>query len=226
MSDALLIAAHGSRDEAGVDEFWALADAWSKLRPDRPLAAGFLEFERPTIGEAVDDLVAQGANRIVVAPAMLTTAGHVKNDLPSELDEARSRHPGLNLVMAGAARRPSGPAGAVRRPVSWKPSKEGGRSIPRGRSCWSSWRGTSDPDANANIARGFPRFLWESYGVAWATVAYSGLARPGVDEALDVGRRMGFERIVVQPYLLFDGVLVRRIRETPANGRLTRASRS
>jgi sirohydrochlorin cobaltochelatase len=76
-------------------------------------------------------------------------------------------------------------------------------------------RGTSDPDANANIAR-VARFLWESYGVGWASVAFSGLAAPSVDEALMVCRRTGFARIVVQPYFLFDGVLLKRIHETAA----------
>jgi sirohydrochlorin cobaltochelatase len=76
-------------------------------------------------------------------------------------------------------------------------------------------RGTSDPDANANIAR-VSRFLWESYDVGWSSVAFSGLAVPGVDEALTVCRRMGFARIVVQPYFLFDGILLKRIHETAA----------
>src|SRR3954454_17234596 len=102
MSDALLIAAHGSRDEAGVEEFRALADAWRKLRPDRLQAEGFLEFARPTIGQAIDELVAQGASRVVVLPAMLMAAGHVKNDLPSEVQEGRSRHPGVAFHMARA----------------------------------------------------------------------------------------------------------------------------
>src|SRR4051812_20161179 len=93
MSDALLIAAHGSRDEAGIEEFWAFADAWRQLRPDRLQGAGFLEFARPTIGESLDELVARGARRVAVVPAMLMAAGHVKNDVPSELQEARLRHP-------------------------------------------------------------------------------------------------------------------------------------
>src|SRR4051812_10340149 len=99
MADALLIAAHGSRDEAGIDEFWALADAWQRLRPDRLQAAGFLEFERPTIGEAIDALVQRGARRVVVVPAMLTAAGHVKNDLPGEIHESRARHPAVAFHM-------------------------------------------------------------------------------------------------------------------------------
>src|SRR3954468_15533406 len=102
MSDALLIAAHGSRDEAGVEEFSALADAWQRLRPDRLQAAGFLEFARPTIGESIDELVTRGAKRITVAPAMLMAAGHVKNDVPSEIREGRERHPGVTFRMARA----------------------------------------------------------------------------------------------------------------------------
>src|SRR3954465_15647860 len=102
MSDALLIAAHGSRDASGGEEFRAFADAWQALRPDRLQAAGFLEFARPTIGEAIDGLVARGARRITVVPAMLMAAGHVKNDVPSEVQDGRGRHPGVSFHMARA----------------------------------------------------------------------------------------------------------------------------
>src|SRR3954449_6480483 len=100
MSDALLIAAHGTRDAHGLEEFRALAEGWRRLRPDRLQAAGFLEFERPTIGEAIDDLVSRGARRVVVVPAMLMAAGHVKNDVPSEVHEGRLRHPDVSFRMA------------------------------------------------------------------------------------------------------------------------------
>ena len=102
MSDALLIAAHGSRDESGIAEFRSFADAWHRLRPDRLQAAGFLEFARPTIVEAIDALVEGGAGRITVVPAMLMAAGHVKNDVPSEIAEGRARHPAVSFHMARA----------------------------------------------------------------------------------------------------------------------------
>jgi sirohydrochlorin ferrochelatase len=212
MSDALLIAAHGSRDGSGVDEFWSLADAWQRLRPDRLQAAGFLEFARPTIGEAIDDLVARGARRVTVVPAMLMAAGHVKNDVPSEIQEGRDRHPRVDFRMS----RPLDihPAVLELCSVRYREAIAGLTDVPPVETLLLLvGRGTSDPDANANIAR-VSRFLWESYGVGWACVAYSGLASPSVDDALTVCRRMGFTRIVVQPYLLFDGVLVKRVAET------------
>jgi len=214
MSDALLIAAHGSRDAAGIREFWAFASAWQQLRPDRLQAAGFLEFERPTIGEAIDDLADRGAERIVVVPAMLMAAGHVKNDVPSEIHRGRLRHPDIALQMA----RPLDihPALLELCHVRFREALESRASIPPAETLLLLvGRGTSDPDANANIAR-ISRFLWEASGVGWASIAYSGLASPGVDEALTVCRRLGYARIVVQPYLLFDGVLLKRVRDTVA----------
>ena len=211
MSDALLIAAHGSRDGAGVEEFRAFADDWQRLRPDRPQAAGFLEFARPTIGEAVDDLVSRGARRLTVAPAMLMAAGHVKNDLPSEVAEARERHPAVEFRMARAL--DIHPALLELCGVRYREALEGRAEVAAAETLLLLvGRGTSDPDANANIAR-VSRFLWEGYGVGWSTVGFSGLASPNVDEALTLCRRLGFRRIVVQPYFLFDGVLLKRIHE-------------
>jgi sirohydrochlorin ferrochelatase len=71
-------------------------------------------------------------------------------------------------------------------------------------------RGTSDPDANGNVAK-VARMLWEGMGFGWAEVGYSGLAHPRVDALLERAVRLGFRRIVVFPWFLFTGVLVRRI---------------
>jgi sirohydrochlorin cobaltochelatase len=71
-------------------------------------------------------------------------------------------------------------------------------------------RGTNDPDANANIAK-VVRMLWEGLGFGWAESAFSGVAHPRVGAALDRAALLGFRRIVVFPYFLFTGVLVKRI---------------
>jgi sirohydrochlorin ferrochelatase len=217
MSDALLIAAHGSRDEAGIEECWALARAWQTMRPDRLQAVGFLEFARPTIGAAIDELVARGAQRVVVVPAMLLAAGHVKNDVPSEVAEARARHPSVSFHMARALEIHPSLLELCR--IRYRQGTGGLAEVPAERTLLLLvGRGTSDPDANANIAR-IARLLWEAYGVAWASVAFSGLAAPSVDEALAVCGRLGFQRIVVQPYFLFDGILLKRIHEATARHR-------
>jgi sirohydrochlorin cobaltochelatase len=71
-------------------------------------------------------------------------------------------------------------------------------------------RGTSDPDANGNIAK-LSRMLWEGLGVARAEVAFSGIAKPTIAEGLAHAARQGYPRVIVFPYFLFTGVLVNRI---------------
>jgi sirohydrochlorin cobaltochelatase len=71
-------------------------------------------------------------------------------------------------------------------------------------------RGTNDPDANSNISK-ITRMLWEGMGFGWGETAYSGVAHPRVDAALGHAARLGFRHIVVFPYFLFTGVLVKRI---------------
>ncbi|MGH6915164.1 MAG: CbiX/SirB N-terminal domain-containing protein, partial [Geminicoccales bacterium] len=55
------------------------------------------------------------------------------------------------------------------------------------------------------------RMLWEGMGFGWAEVGFSGVAEPRVDGVLERAVRLGFSRIVVFPWFLFSGVLVRRI---------------
>lgn len=71
-------------------------------------------------------------------------------------------------------------------------------------------RGASDPDANAAVDS-IAKILGDRYGVGAVAACFSGLATPLVTEALAEAARSGFRRIVVQPYLLFTGVLVRKI---------------
>ena len=72
-------------------------------------------------------------------------------------------------------------------------------------------RGASDPDANADVAK-VMRLLWEGLGLGWGETAYSGVTFPLTAPALDHAVRLGFPRIVVFPWFLFTGVLVKRIR--------------
>jgi sirohydrochlorin cobaltochelatase len=71
-------------------------------------------------------------------------------------------------------------------------------------------RGASDPDANSNVAK-ITRMLWEGMGFGWAETVYSGVTFPLVEPGLEHAVKLGFRRIVVFPYFLFTGRLVKRI---------------
>jgi len=209
MNTALLIAGHGSRDPEGVAEFLQLARHFRAHRPDVPLEIAFLEFARPTIQEGIDRLVAQGAEAVVVLPGVLLAAGHAKNDMASEVRTARQRHPHLPIHMGRALDVEPSLLQLCR--LRYQEALAGRPAVdPSETLLLLVGRGSSDPDANANIAK-IARFLQEGYPTAWAAWAYSGVAAPLLEDALAVCERSGFRRIVVQPYFLFTGVLLKRI---------------
>jgi sirohydrochlorin cobaltochelatase len=53
--------------------------------------------------------------------------------------------------------------------------------------------------------------LWEGMGFGWAEVSYSGVAFPLVGPGLEHAVKLGYKRVIVFPYFLFTGVLVKRI---------------
>src|SRR6476646_7331453 len=79
----LLVVGHGSREAVGVEEFLATARLVAEAAHPAPVEACFLEFARPTIAEGFRALAARGVRRIVVAPALLFSAGHDLRDIPA-----------------------------------------------------------------------------------------------------------------------------------------------
>jgi sirohydrochlorin cobaltochelatase len=202
---AVLLCGHGSRDPDAIGEFEeAAAELRRRLAP-RDFATGYLEFARPTIQEGLGDLVARGARRILAVPGMLFAASHVKNDLPWEMNSFMAGSPGIEVKLGrDLAIDPKLLAAAADRIAAVAPdNRDDSVLVVVG-------RGTNDPDANSNIAK-ITRMLWEGMGFGWGETAYSGVAHPRVDAALDRAARLGFRRIVVFPYFLFTGVLVKRI---------------
>jgi sirohydrochlorin cobaltochelatase len=143
---------------------------------------------------------------------MLFAAGHVKNDLPWEINSFAADNPELEVKYGRelAIELKLLKAAAERIELAERTSA---RQISRADTLLLVvGRGTNDPDANSNIAK-VTRMLWEGMGFGWAEYAFSGVTTPLVDAALERAQKLGFARIVVFPYFLFTGILVKRIYE-------------
>lgn len=99
MTDLLLIG-HGSRDPAAAKEFEVLVELTAARLAGHRVAGGFLELSDPPVDDAVDRLVADGADDVVAVPYVLFGAGHLKDDGPAVLARARRRHPGVRFRLA------------------------------------------------------------------------------------------------------------------------------
>src|SRR5215470_12876395 len=206
----VMVCGHGSRDDEAIGEFTAVAAGLARRLPHYPVASGFLEFARPIIREGLDKLSTQGVERILAVPGMLFAAGHVKNDIPSVLNEYAAQHPQLRIdygrdldVDVRLLR--------VAQARIEQAERVSSRKVPRDETLLVVvGRGTSDPDANSNISK-VARMLWEGMGFGWCEVCYSGVTFPLVAPGLEHAVKLGYRRIVVFPYFLFTGVLVKRI---------------
>ena len=206
----VLLCGHGSRDPAAVGEFASVASQLATRLPDWPVEHGYLEFARPVIRTGLDKLVERGVRHILAVPSMLFAAGHTKDDIPSVLNSYGASRPDLQIqygrelgldprmLRAAAARIEAALSGA-----------DDDVAI-HDTVLLVVGRGTSDPEANANVAK-VTRMLWEGFGFGWAETAYSGVTFPLTEPALERITRLGFLRVVVFPYFLFTGILVQRI---------------
>jgi sirohydrochlorin cobaltochelatase len=206
----VMVCGHGSRDMEAITEFQSVAEGIAERLPQYPVASGFLEFARPIIRDGLDRLRQSGAQHILAVPGMLFAAGHVKNDIPSVLktyaaqyadlriDYGRDLSVDTRLLEVASQRIEAAEASST-------------RQVPRADTLLLVvGRGTSDSDANSNISK-VARMLWEGMGFGWSEVCYSGVTFPLVGPGLEHAVKLGYRRIIIFPYFLFTGVLVKRI---------------
>jgi precorrin-8X/cobalt-precorrin-8 methylmutase len=206
----IVVAGHGSRDPEGVKEFEALIDCLRSRTPGRKVTYGFLEFARPTIDEAVRENVASGAREIVVVPGVLLAATHAKNDMPSEVLALQAEMPDVKLHY-GAAMHLHPLILKLCREKIIEAEARSTQVLKRSETCLVVvGRGTTDPDANSDVSK-LARILEEGLGFGGSFVCYSGTARPLLAEGLATAAKLGFKRLVVAPFFLFTGILVKRI---------------
>ncbi|EPH43091.1 sirohydrochlorin chelatase [Streptomyces aurantiacus] len=210
---ALLIAGHGTRDDAGAAAFRDFVQELARRNPQLPVAGGFIELSPPPLGEAVGELVERGVKRFAAVPLMLVSAGHAKGDIPAALTREKERHPGISYSYG----RPLGPHPLILKVLERRLDEALGDTVrtPEDRADVTVLlvgRGSTDPDANAEVFKA-ARLLWEGRGYAGVETAFVSLAAPDVPSGLDRCVALGARRVVVLPYFLFTGILPDRVRQ-------------
>ncbi|QBQ39219.1 hypothetical protein E1742_01345 [Pseudoduganella plicata] len=206
----IVVAGHGSRDPDAVREFEALVALVRQRAPDDIVTHGYLEFASPTIAEAAAANVERGARQVALVPGVLLAARHAKNDMPAEMQALARDFPDVDFHFgAPMSLDPKLLQLAQERIVEAEAMSP--ETVRRSETCLVVvGRGTTDPDANGEVAK-LARMLEEGMGFGAVMVCYSGTAQPLVADGLRRAARLGYRRLVVLPFFLFDGVLVKRI---------------
>jgi sirohydrochlorin cobaltochelatase len=212
----LLLVGHGTREAVGVEEFLQTAAQVAELAGATPVEPCFLEFAEPTIAEGFQRLVERSATRIVVVPVLLFAAGHARRDIPLAVAEVSSKFPHVevtqaahlgchaNLLELSSLRYQSALIGAE-------------ELVGDATTLVLVGRGSHDADATAEMHR-FASLRGETRErqAARVEVGFVAMATPRFTDVLEAAAQAPARRVVIQPHLLFGGVLLDRIAHTAA----------
>lgn len=211
-SRPVLLVGHGSRDADGRQSLLEFARVYQTLDTSRPVVPCFLELTEPSIQQGVDQCVEQGYTDLSVLPILLFAARHNKFDVTNELDRARQRHPQVTFhygrhfgITPGILDLWRSRLAELDQP-QWNPqaiSREDTVLLFVG-------RGASDPDANGDVYK-LARMVWEGSGYQTVETCFIGITHPRLEEGFRRARLYQPKRMIVLPYFLFTGALVKKI---------------
>jgi sirohydrochlorin cobaltochelatase len=207
LSRPLLMVGHGTRDRDGRQCFLDFAAAYQALDTSRPVVPCFLELTQPTIAEGIDRCVAQGYTELSVLPVLLFAARHNKFDITNELDRAKIEYPQLQFHYG----RHFGITPEILDLWRSRLAKLDKTGYERSDTVvLFVGRGSSDPDANGDVCK-LARLLWEGSGYLTVETCFIGITHPRLEEGFRRARLYHPKRIIVLPYFLFTGLLVKKI---------------
>jgi sirohydrochlorin ferrochelatase len=211
MPEPVLVAvAHGSADpraSATIGELMAGAAERAAARGLRALdlRTAYLGHAPPSLPQVMGTIEAD--RQVRVLPLLLTAAYHSKADIPRMLTRVSSEFPRLRVSYGATL----GPHPLLLRALERRLAEVDPDSDPARTGVVLASAGSSDPQANATIARLAAQ--WQDRA-GWFAVrpAYASAADPSPAAAVTGLLRDGAPRVVVATYLLAPGLFADRIR--------------
>ncbi len=208
----LLAIGHGTRNVQGRQTFIDFVEQYHQLDPSRPVIPCFLELTEPNIQKGVDLCVEQGYTEISALPILLFAARHNKFDVTNELDRARKRYPQVTFHYGRHF-------GITPKIIElWRDrllQLDSPANNPQNISRQDTvllfvGRGSSDPDANGDVAK-LARIIWEGSGYQTVETCFIGITHPRLEEGFRRAYFYNPKRVIILPYFLFTGVLMNKI---------------
>jgi sirohydrochlorin cobaltochelatase len=218
---AVMLVGHGSLRSGAGAAIIRLAERAHAARVAPIVSAGFLNYSRPTFGEALALCVESGASEVIVQPYFLVPGKFVREDLARLAEDGRQAHPGLSILAA----QPFGDHPALAR-LLLKRALEADylatnphiihRHLPHSLEDGATWRplhalhrtgllimahGSPYSESNAPIY-GIARRVRASGRYAAISVCFMDLNQPSIPRAIDDMTSQGIGHLIAVPYFL------------------------
>lgn len=209
---AIVVIGHGSPLPEGNRHF---RETFRKLAcllpPEWLVREAFLEHAEPDVESVLRECAEMDAD-LHIFPFLLFDAGHSKSDVWSFIHDLKVKFPEVKVIRDWAIGTDQVPISVL---IDLLPPPE---EDVRDRLIFVG-RGSLDPNANASLYYQGRR-LWERRGGPEFSYAFIGVTMPRFKSVIEGLDPASFDRLLVVPYFLFEGVLMDRIRNT-VNGFLS-----
>ncbi len=206
--EAVLYICHGSRVKEAVEQAVSFIES-CKSEISAPIQeVGFLELAEPSIEEAFRSCIERGAKKITAVPVLLLAAAHAKEDIPKELSRLKELFPDVDVKLAQPFGVHSGLINILIERI-----KETEQEITDDSIVLLVGRGSSDPDVKVDLGK-IAEMLKQSLRIKRVDTCYMAAASPSFEEGMKIAIESGAKRIFVIPYLLFTGILMKKIEKT------------
>lgn len=188
-SSAVVLVAHGTRDQRGAETVRRLAARVAAALPSQEVALAYVDVQSPLVGEALDDVMERHAS-VVVVPLLLSRGFHVDVDIA----EAVAAHPGSRAVAQ------LGPDPLLTVLLLDRLRAAG---VPEQAHVVLAAAGSSRAEAAEDVDVAAEQLDQEWPGPV--SVAYAAGTAPSVPDAVAAAREAGASSVAVASYLLAEG---------------------
>ena len=206
--EAILYICHGSRVKQAQDQAVDFIHSCMAENPAPISAYCFLELATPTIEAAFKECVAKGATKIIAVPVLLLTAGHAKIDIPNELSRLKKIFPEIEIKYG----QPIGVHPVITE-ILFQRIAETSDEIGDDSTVLLVGRGSSDQAVIADLTE-IANMLKRRLGINRVGVCFLAATNLSFETAILNALKSNSEKIFVIPYLLFSGMLMKKIEKT------------
>jgi len=207
--DAIVYIGHGSIKPIGNKQFTTFVEEVKKEVNIQVQEVAFLELVSPSISETMKKVITGGAKDILVVPVLLFAATHFKRDIPEELAEMKVIFPEVNFYV-------SRPFDVHPKMIDLVIKRIQEKRIDNEGSILIVGRGSSDPEPILKLLE----MSHHIYRRLDAPVYTAFLTAGKPDFVIELNKlQQEYSKIYIVPYLLFTGMLLKRMESAVANSR-------
>ncbi len=214
-NEAVLLVAHGARDPGndGNREVEELAGVWRGRHPEVDIQECWIEHAPVLLEQGMEQAASSlgdTGGRLLVLPLILNAASHVKSDIPQAIATARVRHPKVEFRYGHHLGTTEQLLKALRHRLH-QTMVELFMPDPRTTGVVVLARGASDIEATGEVAK-MAHWLYETTEHELVLPAFTDICFPRLEQVVQRLDTLGASQIIILPYYLFTGRLIKRIK--------------